>query len=86
MEEIFIKVAAQPYERLRSRIPSQSPAHKAVAQATRIPYSLDGVQFDGYHLHCDEGQARILLETARERCPEIVEEIHKAIAFTGSGC
>jgi hypothetical protein len=80
--EIFIKVAARPYERLRNQIPNQSPAHEAINKATRIDYSVDGVLFEGYTIPCNEGQAEIILETAKQCCPEIVSDIRKAITRT----
>jgi hypothetical protein len=83
--KIFIKLASQDYKKLRSRIPDGSPAHEAIERATRIDYSLDGVLFEGYSIPCDEHHARILLEIARERCPEIVSEIQKAVQFAESG-
>jgi len=54
-------------------------------RATRIDYSLDGVLFEGYNIPCDESDARMLLEIARQYCPEIVSEIQKAMRFAESG-
>jgi hypothetical protein len=77
--EIFIKVAPRHYEQLRSQIPSESPAHEAIDRATRIDYSLEGVLFEGYNIPCNEEQAQIILETARQCCPEITSDIEHAI-------
>jgi hypothetical protein len=77
--EIFIKVAPRYYERLRSQIASDSPAHEALNRATRIDHSVDGVLFVGYTIPCDENQARIILETAKQCCPEITHDIEQAI-------
>jgi hypothetical protein len=82
--KIFIKLASRDYEKLRSRIPDGSPAHESIERATRIDYSLDGVLFEGYNIPCDEHHALMLLEIARERCPEIVSEIQKAMRLAES--
>jgi hypothetical protein len=82
--EIFIKLASRDYENLRTRIPNGSPAHEAIERVTRIDYSVDGVLFEGYSIPCDEHHARMLLEIARERCPEIVSEIQKAMRLAES--
>ena len=83
--KIFIKLASRDYKKLRSRIPSGAPVHEAIERATRIDYSLDGVLFEGYNIPCDERDARMLLEIARQCCPEIVSEIQKAKRFAESG-
>jgi hypothetical protein len=82
--KIFIKLASRDYEKLRTRIPNGSPVHEAIERATRIDYSLDGVLFEGYSIPCDEHHTRMLLEIARERCPEIVSEIQKAMRLADS--
>ena len=76
---IFIKVAPRYYERLRSQIPSQSPAREAIDKATRIDHAVEGVLFEGYNIPCDEDQARIILEIAKHSCPEIVRHIEEAL-------
>jgi hypothetical protein len=78
--EIFIKVAPRHYDLLRNRIPSSSPAHEALAKATPIEHSVGGVEFEGYTIPCDSGQARTLLAAARQCCPEITRDIEKAIS------
>jgi len=77
--EIFIKVAPRHYDLLRSRVPSESPAHEALTKATPIEHSLGGVEFEGYNIPCDERQVRIILDVARRCCPEITPEIEEAI-------
>jgi hypothetical protein len=77
--DIFIKVAPRQFERLRSQISTESPAHKAINKATRIDHAVEGVLFEGYNIPCDEEQAHILLETAKQYCPEIVRDIEQAL-------
>ncbi|HXG51340.1 MAG TPA: hypothetical protein VNN77_08060 [candidate division Zixibacteria bacterium] len=77
--EIIIKIATGHYERLRSRIPGESPAHQALERATRIDYSVDGVLFEGYSVSCDDTQAGLIREAAERYCPVAVLEIDKAI-------
>lgn len=79
--EIFIKVSLKDYESLARELPSDSPAHKAIARATPLGGSVGGVEFEGYTIPCDEEQAHILLETAKRCCPHAVFEIQKAIAY-----
>ena len=55
--DIFIKVARRYYERLRSQIPTESPAREAIDKATRIDHAVEGVLFEGYNIPCDEDQA-----------------------------
>jgi hypothetical protein len=83
--EIFIKVAPRYYDRLRSRIPTGSPAHEAIAKATRIDHAVEGVLFKGHTIPCDENQARIILEIARQCCPEIIPNIEEAIRLARPG-
>lgn len=48
--EIFIKLASRHYDVLRDRTPVDSPAHRAIGQATPIEHALGGVEFEGlYH-------------------------------------
>ena len=75
----FIKVAPRYYEQLRNQIPAESPAREAIDKATRIEHAVEGVLFEGYNIPCDEDQARILLETAKQYCPEIVRDIQEAL-------
>jgi len=81
--DIFVKVARRDYERLRSQIPSDSPAREAIDKATPIDHSIEGVQFEGYNIPCDENQARILIEIAKQYCPEIIRDIERAIRLAG---
>ena len=83
--EIFIKIAPQAYHRLRSHIPSKSAAHEAIEKAHRIDHSIEGVLFAGYSIACNEDQALIILEIAEQFCPEIVQDIEKAITRARSG-
>jgi hypothetical protein len=80
----FIKVAPRYYERLRSQIPTESPAREAIDKATRIDHAVEGVLFEGYNIPCDEDQARILLETAKQYCPDIVPDIEEALKLSRS--
>jgi hypothetical protein len=80
----FIKVAPRHYERLRSQIPTESPAREAIDKATRIDHAVEGVLFEGYNIPCDEDQARILLETAKQYCPDIVRDIEEALKLSRS--
>jgi len=75
----FIKLSSREYEKLRRGIPDGSRAHETIQRATRIDYSLEGVLFEGYTIPCDDDDARVLLEIAREGCPEIVPKIQEAM-------
>lgn len=81
---IFIKVAPEEYSRLRERIPTESPAHDAIAKAAPIGHAIEGVTFAGYGISCDENQARQILASAKECCPSAVLEIEKAIELARS--
>jgi hypothetical protein len=82
---IFIKVSPRHYEQLRRQIHPGSSAHEAIDRATRIDHSLDGVLFEGYNIPCNEEEARIILETAKQSCPEIVPSIEQAIRLARHG-
>jgi hypothetical protein len=82
--DILIKVARRDYERLRAEVPPDSPAHDAIYRATPIDHSIEGVQFEGYNIPCDENQARIFLDIAKNCCPEIIRDIEKAITLATS--
>jgi hypothetical protein len=77
--DIFIKVAPRQFERLRNQISTDAPAHEAINKATRIDHAVEGVLFEGYSIPYDEEQARIVLETAKQHCPEIVRDIEQAL-------
>jgi hypothetical protein len=83
--QIFIKIAPREYNRLRAQIPTESAAHEAIEKATRIDHSLEGVLFAGYTIPCNEEQARIILEIARQCCPEIISDIEEAITLAEPG-
>ncbi|MGH7853638.1 MAG: hypothetical protein ACREP3_09375 [Candidatus Binatia bacterium] len=83
--EIFIKIAPRAYNRLRSHIPPESAAQKAIEKASRIDHSVEGVLFAGYSIPCNDEQARIILETAEQHCPEILPDIEKAITLARLG-
>jgi hypothetical protein len=82
--EIFIKLAPGAYKRLRNQVPADSAAHEAIENADQIDYSVEGVLFAGYTITCNEHQARILLTTATQSCPDIVPNIEQAIKFARS--
>jgi hypothetical protein len=83
--EMFIKIAPRAYNLLRSHIPAESAAHQAIEKASRIDHSVEGVLFAGYSVPCNDEQARILLEIAKQFCPEIIPDIETAIALARSG-
>ena len=83
--QIFIKLATRDYHRLRSQIPTASAAGDAMSKATPIDHSLEGVQFAGYTIPCNEEQARIILDTAGQCCPEIVPDIEEAMRLARPG-
>ena len=82
--DIFIKIASRHYDRLRRHISAESAAHEAVERASRIDHSIEGLLFAGYSIPWNENQARIILKTAAEHCPEIVPDIEKAINLARS--
>ena len=83
--EILIKLAPRDYSRLRSHIPIESAAYEAIEKATWIDHSLEGVSFRGYTIRCDERQARVILEIAKQYCPEIVSDIDHAMTLAQPG-
>lgn len=78
--EIFIKLSPSAFNRLRRHIDADSTAHESIERATRIEYTVEGVLFAGYSIPCDDEQARIILETAKQHFPEILPDIEKAVA------
>lgn len=83
--EILIKLAPRDYKQLRSHVPIESAAYEAIENASRIDHSLEGVSFRGYTIRCDERQARIILEIAKQCCPDIVPDIDHAMTHAQSG-
>jgi hypothetical protein len=76
-----IKIALWVYKRLRSDIPTESAAREVIEHASRIDHSIEGVLFAGYAIRCNEEQARVILETAKQCCPEVVRNIEEAITL-----
>ena len=83
--EIHIKMAPAQYQRLRSTYPIDSPVRDVIDSARRVDHAIEGVLFSGYTIVCDEDQARILLDTARRCCPEVIPHIEQAIKLARSG-
>jgi hypothetical protein len=83
--EIFIKIPPRAYNRLRSHVPADSSAHEAIEKASRIDHSVEGVLFAGYSIPCNEEQAQIILEIAKQYCAEIVPDIEKTITLARPG-
>ena len=83
--EILIKIAPQAYDRLRRNISTESVAYEAIEKASRIDHSIEGVLFAGYAIACNEEQARIILEIAKQCCPEIIPPIEQAVTLARSG-
>jgi hypothetical protein len=77
--EIHIKMAPAQYERLRKTYPIDSPIRDVIDNARRVNHAIEGVLFAGYTIVCDEDQARIFLDTARQCCPELIPHIEQAI-------
>lgn len=77
--EIFLKIPPRAYIRLRSYIPTDSPAHEAIEKASRIDHAVEGVVFAGYSIPCNEQQLRIIFEVAKKCCPEIIPDVEKAL-------
>jgi hypothetical protein len=84
MEIFFIKLSPSAFNRLRRHIDADSAAYESIERATRIDYTVEGVLFAGYSIPCDDEQARIILETARQHSPEILPDIEKAVALARS--
>jgi hypothetical protein len=83
--EILIKIAPQAYDRLRRNISTESVVYEAIEKASRIDHSIEGVLFAGYAIACNEEQARIILEIAKQCCPEIIPAIEQAVTLARSG-
>lgn len=77
--EVHIKMAPAQYERLRNAYPIDSPVRDLMDNARRVDHAIEGVLFAGYTIVCDENQARIFLETARQYCPELIPQVEQAI-------
>ena len=69
--EISIKVNSQDYQRLRREMPANSPAREAINKASRIEHALEGIQFEGYTITCNENEAEIILGIAKQCCPDV---------------
>jgi hypothetical protein len=82
--ETFLKIPPRAYIRLRSHIPTDSPAHEAIEKASRIDHAVEGVVFAGYSIPCNEPQLRIIFEIAKQCCPEIIPDVEKALTRTRS--
>ena len=77
--DILIKIAPESYRKLRDHIPMDSPARDAIEKATPIEHAVEGVLFAGYSIVCSEAQARLLLDFAKQHCPEATSDIAKAL-------
>lgn len=77
--EIHIKMDPEQYKRLRDSYPIDSPVRDLIDNARRLDHAIEGVLFAGYTIVCNEDQAGIFLETARQCCPEVIPQIEQAI-------
>jgi hypothetical protein len=64
------------YDCLRRYVPEDSHAATALKNAVKLDGSLLPTEF---LFQCDENDAQILLETARQHCPDAVWEIQLAL-------
>lgn len=83
--EVHIKLTPAQYERLRNSYPIDSPVRELIDNARRLDHAIEGVLFAGYTIVCNEEQARIFLETARQCCPEVIPQIEQAIKLAQAG-
>jgi hypothetical protein len=82
--EIHIKMTPAQYQRLRNAYPIDSPVRDIIDNARRVDHAIEGVLFAGYTIVCDEEQAGIFLDTARQCCPEVLPSIEQAIKLARS--
>jgi hypothetical protein len=82
--DIVLKLAPRDYQQLRRHARTEARAREAFEKATRIEHALDGVEFEGYSISCDEDQARMILQIAKRWRPEIVRDIENAIMLSRS--
>ena len=82
--EISIKVNSQDYQRLRRQMPANSPAREAINKASHIEHALEGIQFEGYTITCNENEAEIILGIAKQCCPDVVPEIKNGVMLARS--
>jgi hypothetical protein len=80
--ETTIKVNSRDYHELRRHVPAGSPAREAFDKATPIAHALEGVEFEGYAITCNEEQAKLILRIAKQYRPEMVSEIEDGITLT----
>ena len=52
-------------------MPANSPAREAINKASRIEHALEGIQFEGYTITCNENEAEIILGIAKQCCPDV---------------
>ena len=83
--EIHIKMSPAQYKQLRNSYPIDSPIRDLIDNARRLDHAIEGVLFAGYTIVCNEEQARIFLETARQYCPDVIPQIEQAIKLAQSG-
>ena len=83
--EVHIKLAPAQYERLRNSYPVDSPVRDLIDNARRLDHAIEGVLFAGYTIVCNEEQAWIFVETARQCCPDVIPQIEQAIKLAQGG-
>lgn len=77
--DVLVKLSKNNYRRLRGHVPADSAAFEPMEKATPFEHAVEGVVFAGYSVHCDESQAKALLDLARRHCPECAFDIEKSI-------
>jgi hypothetical protein len=82
--EISIKLNSRDYQELRRHMPPGSSGREVIDKATPIAHALEGVEFEGYAITCNEEQAKFILGIAKQCCPEMVSEIENGVALARS--
>jgi hypothetical protein len=82
--EISIKLNSRDYQELRRLVPPGSAGREAIDKATPIAHALEGVEFGGYAITCNEDQAKSIIAIAKQCCPEMVSEIENSVALARS--
>ena len=77
--KILIEISTAQYDRLLSVIPVDSSAYSILKNGVIIDHSKASLERKTVDILCAVEQARELLDTAKQRCPEAAPEIEDGL-------
>jgi hypothetical protein len=81
--KVRIQLTPEEYHRLKDHIPKRSRAYSALKNATELIGFINAPPLQ-FSIQCDESDAQVLLESAKDHCPVALQKIEASISLSRS--